>query len=70
MTNLDSVLESRDITLLTKVHIVKAMDFPVVMRVGPQRRLSVEELIMISNCGAGEDSWESLGQQRDQTSQS
>ena len=56
MTNLDSVLESRDITLLTKVHIVKAMDFPVVMRVGPQRRLSVEELIMISNCGAGEDS--------------
>ena len=31
MTNLDSVLKSRDITLLTKVHIVKAMDFPVVM---------------------------------------
>ena len=30
-TNLDSVLESRDITLLTKVHIVKAMVFPVVM---------------------------------------
>ena len=38
MTNLDSVLKSRDITLLTKVHIVKAMIFPVVMynvRVGP-----------------------------------
>ena len=31
MTNLDSILKSRDITLLTKVHIVKAMDFPVVM---------------------------------------
>ena len=31
VTNLDSVLKSRDITLLTKVHIVKAMDFPVVM---------------------------------------
>ena len=31
MTNLDSVLESRDITLLTKVHIVKAMAFPVIM---------------------------------------
>ena len=31
MTNLDSVLNSRDITLLTKVHIVKAMVFPVVM---------------------------------------
>ena len=32
MTNLDSVLKSRDITLLTKVHLVKAMVFPVVMR--------------------------------------
>ena len=31
MTNLDSVLKSRDITVLTKVHIVKAMVFPVVM---------------------------------------
>ena len=31
MTNLDSVLKSRDITLLTKVHVVKAMVFPVVM---------------------------------------
>ena len=31
MTNLDSVLKSRDITLQTKVHTVKAMDFPVVM---------------------------------------
>ena len=30
MTNLDSVLKSKDITLLTKVHIVKAMVFPVV----------------------------------------
>ena len=32
MTNLDSILKSRDITLLTKVHIVQAMVFPVVMR--------------------------------------
>ena len=31
MTNLDSILKSRDITLLSKVHIVKAMTFPVVM---------------------------------------
>ena len=31
MTNLDSMLKSRDITLLTKVHIVKAMVFPVIM---------------------------------------
>ena len=38
MTTLDSILKSRDITLLTKVHLVKAMVFPVVMydvRVGP-----------------------------------
>ena len=34
MTNLDSVLKSNDITLLTKVHIVKAMVVPVVTRVG------------------------------------
>ena len=31
MTNLDSILKSRDITLLTKVHLVKAMFFPVIM---------------------------------------
>ena len=35
------------------------------IRVGPQRRLSTEEL-MLSNCGVGEDSWESLEQQGDQ----
>ena len=59
MTNLDSILKSRDNTLPTKVCIVKAMFFPVVMYrcvcVGPQRRLSAEEL-MFSNCGAGENS--------------
>ena len=33
MTNLDSILKSTDITLPTKVHLVKAMDFPVVMYV-------------------------------------
>ena len=46
MTNLDNVLRSRDIALLTKVHIVKATVFPVVtynVRVGPQRRLSTED---------------------------
>ena len=31
VTNLDSILKSRDITFLTKIHIVKAMDFPIVM---------------------------------------
>ena len=56
MTNLGSILKSRDITLLTKVCIGKAMVFPVVMYgCGPERRLSTEEL-MLSNCGTEEDS--------------
>ena len=58
MTNLDSVLKSRDITLPTKVHLVKALVFPVVImdvRAGPQRKLSTEELMLL-NCGIGEDS--------------
>ena len=50
----DSILKSKDITLPTKVHTVKAMIFPVV-RYGCERRLSTKELIL-SNCGAGEDS--------------
>ena len=54
MTNLDSVLKSRDITLSTKVRIVKAMVFPVVMY-GPKIRLSTDEL-MLSNCGVEQDS--------------
>ena len=56
MTNLDSILKSRDITLLTKVHIVKAMIFPVVMY-GCESwsiKLSTEELMFLS-CGVGED---------------
>ena len=59
MTNLDSILKSRDITLSTKVRLVKAMVFPVTMygcELGhKERRLSTEEL-MLSNCGVGEDS--------------
>ena len=58
MTNLDSILKSRDITLLTKVHLVKAMVFPVVMydvRVGLQIKLSTKELMLL-NCGVGEAS--------------
>ena len=69
---LDSVLKSRDITLPTKVCLVKAMVFPVVtqdVRAGPLRRLSAKEMMLL-NWSAGEDSWESLGQQGDQTSQS
>ena len=38
------------------------------VRVGPQRKLSAKELMLL-NCGIGEDSWESLGQEGDQTSQ-
>ena len=71
MTNLGSVLKSRDITLATKVHIVKAMVFPVVMYRSESctiRKLSTKELMFL-NC-AREDSWESLGLQGDQTSQS
>ena len=57
LTSLDRVLKSRDVTLLTKVCIVKAMVFPVVMyvRIGPSRSLSAEELMLL-NCGAEEDS--------------
>ena len=58
MTNLASILKSRDITLATKVHVVKAMVFPVVMYECENwtiRRLNAEEL-MLSNCGAGENS--------------
>ena len=71
ITNLDSVLKSRDITLPTKVHIVKAMVFLVVMygcESWPQRKLSAKELMLLNYC-VGEDSWESLGLQ-DQISQS
>ena len=59
MTNLDSILKNRDSTLSTKVRLVKAMIFPVVMymdvRVGLQRKLSAEELMLL-NCGVGKDS--------------
>ena len=58
MTNLDSILKSRDITLPTKVHPVKAMVVPVVMygcESLTKRKLSAEELMLL-NCGVGEDS--------------
>ena len=58
MTNLNSILKSRGITLPTNVHIVKAMVFLVVMYACESwtiRKLSVEEL-MLSNSGAGEES--------------
>ena len=58
MTNLDSILKSRDITLSTKVHLVKVMVFPVVMYEFESwtiRKLSAEELMLL-HCGVGEDS--------------
>ena len=69
MTNLDSILKSRDITLSTKICIVKAMVFPVAMyryecwtmkRTEHGRTDAFED-------GAGEDSWEARGLQGDQT---
>ena len=70
MTNLDSILKCRDITWPTKVHLVKAMVFPVVtyeceswtIRKAECRRIDAFELCV------GEDSWESLGLQGNQTS--
>jgi len=69
MTNLNSILKSRDITLPTNICLVKAMVFPVVMYRYKSWtiKLSTEELMLL-NCGVGEDSWESLGLQGDPTS--
>ena len=58
MTNLDSIFKSRDITLSTKVCLVKAMIFPVVIYGWESwtiNKLSTEELMLL-NCGVGEDS--------------
>ena len=72
MTNLNSILKSRDIPLPTKVYLVKAMVFPVVMNGCESwtiKKLITEELMLL-NCGVGEDSWESLGLQGGPTSPS
>ena len=71
MTNLDSILKSRNITLATKVHLVKAIVFPVVMygREIWTIKPSTEELMLL-NCGVGEDSCESVVLQGDSTSPS
>ena len=57
MTNLDSILKSRDITLPTNVCLVKAMVFPVVMYGFESLtiKLTAKELMLL-NCGVGEDS--------------
>ena len=72
MINLDSILKSRDITLSIKVHIVQAIIFIVVMYGCESWIIKKAEYWRIDalNCVVGEDSWESLAQQGDQTSQS
>ena len=55
MTNLDSIFKSRDITLPTKVHLVKAMVFPVV-RYGCESWTVKKAELMLLKCGVGEDS--------------
>ena len=72
MTNLDSIFKSRDITLPTKVRLVKVMVFPVVMYGCESWTIKKAEHRRIDalNCGVGEDSWESLGLQGDPTSSS
>ena len=58
MTTLDSILKSRDIALPTKVHVVKAMVFPVVMYGSKSWTIKKAEhqKLMLLNCGIGEDS--------------
>ena len=74
MTNLDSILKSRDIAyyFTTKAHLVKAMAFPVVMYEGESWTIKKTEhkRWMLLNWSIGEDSWDSLGLQGDQTRQS
>ena len=54
MSNLDSIFKSRDITLPTKVRLVKALVFPVVMY--GCESWTVKKELMLLNCGVGEDS--------------
>ena len=72
MTNLDSILKSRDITLSTKVRLVKAMVFPVIMYGCESWTIKKAEgqIIDALNCGVGNTSSESLGLQGDPTSPS
>ena len=72
MTNLDSILKSRDITLPTNVCLVKAMVFPVVMYGCESWTIEKAESqkLLLLNCGVEEDSLESLGLQGDPISPS
>ena len=55
MANLDSILKSRDVTLLTKVCIVKSMAFSIVVYGYENWTIKTEELMLL-NCAAGDDS--------------
>ena len=76
MTNLDSILKNRDINLSTKIHLVKAMIFLVVMygceswTVKKAERRRTDAVELWCSQFKGEDSWESLGLQGDLTSPS
>ena len=72
MSNLYSILKSRDIASPTNVLLIKAMIFPVVMygcESWTIKKADCKELMLL-NCGVGEDSWESLGLNGDPTSPS
>ena len=68
LLNLDSILKSRDITLVTQLCLVKAVLFPVLMYGCESWTIKSAKELMLLNCGIGEDSSESLGLQGDQTS--
>ena len=73
MTNLDSILKSRDIYFVNKGLSSQGYGFPIghvwMWELDYKKKLSTEELMLL-NCGIGEDSWESLGLQGDPTSPS
>ena len=72
MISLDSVLKSRDITLPTKIHVVKAMVFPVVIyrcESWAMKKANAKEYMCL-NCGVEEVSYESFKLLGDQASQS
>ena len=56
MTNVDNLLKSRDITLPTKVHLVKAIVFPLVVYGCESWTIKKAEELMLLNCDVGEDS--------------
>ena len=73
MTSLDRILKSGDSILLTKVHLVKTMVFPIVIygcESWMTKKVECQTTDAFELCGIGEDSQESLGLQGDQTSQS